>query len=48
MYKGEVLGLAGLLGSGRTELVNLLCGIEKSDTGEIRINIKKSKINNPL
>lgn len=48
IYKGEVLGLAGLLGSGRTELVNLLFGIEKADTGEISINNKKSKINNPL
>ncbi|MCR1951933.1 sugar ABC transporter ATP-binding protein [Clostridium sp. DSM 100503] len=48
IYKGEVLGLAGLLGSGRTELVNLLFGIEKADTGEIIINDKKSKINNPL
>ncbi len=48
IYKGEVLGLAGLLGSGRTELVNLLFGIEKSDTGNIVINNKKSKIENPL
>ncbi len=48
IYKGEVLGLAGLLGSGRTELVNLLFGIEKADTGNIVINNKKSKIENPL
>lgn len=48
IYKGEVLGLAGLLGSGRTELVKLLFGIEKADTGEIIINDKKSKISNPL
>ncbi len=48
IYKGEVLGLAGLLGSGRTELVNLLFGIEKADTGEIIVNNKKSKMKNPL
>ena len=48
IYKGEVLGLAGLLGSGRTEFVNLLFGIEKADTGEIRIDNKKSKISSPL
>lgn len=48
IYKGEVLGLAGLLGSGRTELVNLLFGIEKADTGEIVINNKKKKMDNPL
>ncbi|MBS5938788.1 MAG: sugar ABC transporter ATP-binding protein [Clostridium sp.] len=48
IYKGEVLGLAGLLGSGRTELVNLLFGIEKADTGDIIINNKKKKIGNPL
>jgi len=34
---GEVVGLAGLLGSGRTELASLLFGIEKPDTGTLTI-----------
>lgn len=34
---GEVLGLAGLLGSGRTETAKLLFGIEHPDQGELRI-----------
>lgn len=48
LYRGEVIGLAGLLGSGRTELVNILFGAEKSDSGEILIENKKRKIDNPL
>ncbi len=46
LYQGEVLGIAGLVGSGRSELMNLLFGIEQSDSGQIVINGKVSKINN--
>ncbi|MDR1613218.1 MAG: sugar ABC transporter ATP-binding protein, partial [Planctomycetota bacterium] len=35
MHEGEVLGLAGLLGSGRTEIANLLFGVDAADSGEI-------------
>jgi len=35
---GEILGLAGLLGSGRTEVARLLFGLDRADAGEIRIN----------
>jgi len=38
LRKGEVLGLAGLLGSGRTETLRLLFGIDRADSGTIRIN----------
>ncbi|WP_372015200.1 sugar ABC transporter ATP-binding protein [Pseudoxanthomonas sp. 10H] len=34
---GEVLGLGGLLGSGRTELARLLFGLDRADCGEVRI-----------
>jgi simple sugar transport system ATP-binding protein len=35
LHEGEVLGLAGLLGSGRTEIAQLLFGIDKPDSGSI-------------
>lgn len=37
VHEGEVVGLAGLLGSGRTELARILSGIDRSDAGELRI-----------
>lgn len=45
--KGEILGLAGLMGSGRTELVNTIFGVSKANTGTIRINGKTVKITSP-
>ncbi|UJF31333.1 sugar ABC transporter ATP-binding protein [Paenibacillus hexagrammi] len=41
--KGEVLGLAGLLGSGRTEIAKLLFGIDKADQGVLIVNNEKMK-----
>ena len=35
--EGEVVGLAGLLGSGRTELARLLFGADHADTGTVRV-----------
>lgn len=46
--KGEVLGLAGLLGSGRSEMVRAIYGADKADSGELKIFGKKVKINTPL
>jgi ribose transport system ATP-binding protein len=45
--RGEILGLAGLMGSGRTELVNTLFGILKPTSGTISINGKVIDISSP-
>lgn len=37
LHKGEVVGFAGLLGSGRTETANLLFGIDKPDSGTLTV-----------
>ncbi|MDQ4491223.1 sugar ABC transporter ATP-binding protein [Sinomonas sp. ASV486] len=44
---GEILGLAGLMGSGRTELARTLFGIDKATSGEILIRGKKVTISSP-
>ncbi len=44
LYKGEILGLYGLVGSGRTELAKLIIGAEKMDSGEIFIGGEKVSI----
>ena len=41
LHKGEILGITGLLGSGRTELALSLFGVKKADSGKIRINGKE-------
>ncbi|HEU4382088.1 MAG TPA: sugar ABC transporter ATP-binding protein [Anaeromyxobacteraceae bacterium] len=43
----EVLGLAGLLGSGRTEMAKLIFGIDSPNQGEIQVNGKKANISSP-
>ncbi len=47
VHEGEVVGLAGLLGSGRTELARLLFGADKADSGDIKINGKKAMLSSP-
>lgn len=44
---GEVLGLAGLIGAGRTELARILFGITPADTGDIRIEGRPVQIESP-
>jgi simple sugar transport system ATP-binding protein len=48
LKKGEVMGLVGLLGSGRTELARLLFGVDKADYGFIYIENNKKNINSPI
>jgi simple sugar transport system ATP-binding protein len=38
LHKGEVVGLAGLLGSGRTELARLIFGLDHPDSGSLEID----------
>ena len=45
--KGELLGIAGMVGSGRTELVEIVFGARKMVTGEIKINGEKVDIKSP-
>ncbi|MFP3917075.1 sugar ABC transporter ATP-binding protein [Lysinibacillus telephonicus] len=45
--KGEIVGLTGLVGAGRTEVCQAICGIAPADKGEIFIKGKKVKIKKP-
>lgn len=47
LYKGEILGLGGLVGSGRTETLRTIFGLDKLDSGYIFINGKKIKPSSP-
>lgn len=48
LHAGEVVGLAGLLGSGRTEIARLLFGIDKPDSGSITMGGEVIKDYSPL
>lgn len=45
--KGELVGLAGLLGSGRTEIANLIFGIDQPEQGHALVNGKRVRITSP-
>ena len=47
LMKGEALGLAGLLGSGRTEVLKSIYGLLRPSSGEIYVNNKKINFNHP-
>ncbi|WP_313256893.1 ATP-binding cassette domain-containing protein, partial [Lacrimispora sp.] len=46
--KGEVIGLTGLLGSGRSELARCLYGADKPDSGELKVNGRPVSVSAPL
>ena len=45
--RGEILGVAGLMGAGRTELVNAVYGLAPAESGEIRIAGRRVRIAGP-
>lgn len=48
LYKGEILGMFGLVGAGRTELSRVIFGIDSTDGGKILVNGKEVSISCPL
>lgn len=48
LKKGEILGVAGLMGSGRSEIMHLIFGSMKVDSGEIFLDGKRVQINSPM
>ncbi|MGH3667183.1 MAG: sugar ABC transporter ATP-binding protein, partial [Acidimicrobiia bacterium] len=47
VFDGEIVGIAGLLGSGRTELVRLLYGADRADSGNIEMVGTPAKMTSP-
>ncbi|TPP06739.1 sugar ABC transporter ATP-binding protein [Rhizobium glycinendophyticum] len=47
IHRGEVVGVAGLLGSGRTEMARLMFGIDQADSGALEIDGKSRQVRNP-
>jgi simple sugar transport system ATP-binding protein len=47
VYDGEVVGIAGLLGSGRTELVRLLYGADRADSGQVELDGQPARLTSP-
>lgn len=46
-YQGEILGIAGVLGSGKTELARLLFGADRPDAGAIYVDGQSCRISSP-
>jgi ribose transport system ATP-binding protein len=46
-HRGEVVGLAGLLGSGRTELARTIFGADRADAGTIAVDGRRRRIRSP-
>ncbi len=47
LHRGEVVGVGGLLGSGRTELARLLFGLDRSDRGEMLVDGAAARLDTP-
>jgi ribose transport system ATP-binding protein len=47
LRKGEILGFAGLMGAGRTEVARAIVGADKADAGTVRLRGREIKVRNP-
>jgi rhamnose transport system ATP-binding protein len=47
LHRGEILGFAGLIGAGRTEIARVLFGVDRAESGEIVVNGKSVHIYSP-
>ncbi len=47
LRKGEILGIAGMVGAGRTEMVRALFGIDKKDSGRVYVDGREVRISSP-
>ena len=48
IHKGEVIGLTGLLGSGRSELARAIYGADRAQTGTLKVKGQEVKVKNPI
>jgi ribose transport system ATP-binding protein len=48
LRSGEILGIAGLMGAGRTELARILVGADRADSGRIEVNAAPVLLRSPL
>lgn len=47
LHRGEILGMAGLVGCGRSETAELICGAKRIESGEVLVNGKPVRIKSP-
>jgi ribose transport system ATP-binding protein len=47
LHKGEILGLCGLAGAGRSELLRAIVGADQVDSGEVEVHAKLQKVASP-
>ncbi|MDR0570933.1 MAG: sugar ABC transporter ATP-binding protein [Clostridiales Family XIII bacterium] len=48
LYKGEIIGFAGLMGAGRTEVVKALFGANRIESGEVTLEGRRLSIRSPI
>ena len=48
LYEGEIVGVAGLMGAGRTETTRAIFGVDQKESGEIILDGSKVDIHNPM